>query len=73
MLKNHSWVLKLLEVDIDYLIVVVVVDVPFLYQLYKYDQVVKAPVWSDSGAPHTTPLWSKGNLFKGEDNKTVRR
>ena len=64
-------------------VVVVVVQVLFvvvfqvlfvlLFELYKCDQVAKAPVRSDSVAPYMTPLWIQGNLFKSTDNKTVRR
>ena len=33
----------------------------------------KVPLRSGAVARHMTPLWGKGNLLKGNDNKIVRR
>ena len=77
-----DFVVVLVVVDV-VVVVVVVVQVLFvvvfqvlfvlLFELYKCDQVVKAPVRSDSVAPDMTSLLSQGNLFKSIDNKTVKR
>ena len=68
-------VVVVVVVVVQVLFVVVVFQVLFvlLFELYKCDQVVKAPVRSDSVAPDMTSLLSQGNLFKSIDNKTVKR
>ena len=68
-------VVVVVVVVVQVLFVVAVFQVLFvlLFELYKCDQVVKAPVRSDSVAPDMTSLLSQGNLFKSIDNKTVKR
>ena len=70
-----DFVVVVVVVVVQVLFVVVVFQVLFvlLFELYKCDQVVKAPVRSDSVAPDMTSLLSQGNLFKSIDNKTVKR